>query len=443
MKRKDFFYVALLFALVAIVVLLYITPTIENYVDSSQIVSSTNNPLRILVLTCTGTQQQHNDVVSKIKNTFQKNYPSIQYTINDVRNKDYDGSGLTTANYDVVFISTDAPSFHTSPNIGKLVTALTSFVQSGGGIVLSAFASTTIGIVGFSYIDYLPTTARNNEVTNTRTGASTLGQFDSSDPIMTNVSTFDAGTSRFGSQNLNVNPGASIVAKYADGGPLIVKRTVGNARTVTLNFYPASSDVGNVFWNSSTDGATIMVNSILWAGKVNYPPADLFMNPIFDPAFLNVLNYAYAPELNKFLASDMIIQNRSYFPLLWTNFQNANNRSSNPQLFADYIKNLFGQRNGSVEASSIFNSPQIRKAFIYYNDDRYQFYFLAACRLARTVKPLIELAKIDKNILTRMVDSALKYDKTTKIWLNEVKNQNSNDWNTLVSLAPVFNNALN
>jgi hypothetical protein len=83
---------------------------------------------------------------------------------------------------------------------------------------------------------------------------------------MANVTVFNAGTSRYGSQSFTLNSGATTVAFYADGGPLVVKRTIGTARAVSLNFYAPSSDARSDFWTASTHGARLIANAIVWTG---------------------------------------------------------------------------------------------------------------------------------------------------------------------------------
>ncbi len=84
---------------------------------------------------------------------------------------------------------------------------------------------------------------------------------------MANVSTFNNGTAGYGTTSFTLTSGATIVASFTDGGPLVVKRTIGTARTVALNFYAPSSTARADFWTASTHGDRLMANAILWTGK--------------------------------------------------------------------------------------------------------------------------------------------------------------------------------
>jgi len=62
--------------------------------------------------------------------------------------------------------------------------------------------------------------------------------------------------------------GATVVAEYTTGAPLIIRaENVGpaNTRRVFLNFYPPSIDARDDFWDTTSDGDQIMRNALLWA----------------------------------------------------------------------------------------------------------------------------------------------------------------------------------
>lgn len=218
-----------------------------------------SDSVRVVFLSATGVELRDSDVRTKINAAVALLYPSVSVTITTITDRTTNGSTVTTANYDVAFVVT-SQSFSNS----ALGTALNNFVAAGGGLVMTAFAMTTVPIPGFSYANYAPVLSGGS---NNRTGSSTLGTFTASDPLMSNVSTFNNGTSGFGATTLTLASGATVVASFTDGGQLVVKRVIGTARTVVLNFYAPSSDARSDFWTASTDGGRLMANAILWAGK--------------------------------------------------------------------------------------------------------------------------------------------------------------------------------
>lgn len=82
-----------------------------------------------------------------------------------------------------------------------------------------------------------------------------------SSPLLAGVSAFNGGTSNF-MEAVTLAPGSTQVAHWNDGGstPLVAY----NAHSVGLNFYPPSSDIRSDFWDSSTDGATLLANALLF-----------------------------------------------------------------------------------------------------------------------------------------------------------------------------------
>ena len=96
----------------------------------------------------------------------------------------------------------------------------------------------------------------------------TLGSVTSNDPIMNGragvITSFDGGSSSYHAI-ATVATGAMLSATWSDGTPLVAYRTNKTGRVVSLNFYPVSSDVRGDFWQSSTQGATIIANALYWA----------------------------------------------------------------------------------------------------------------------------------------------------------------------------------
>ena len=149
-------------------------------------------------------------------------------------------------------------------NIG-MGNVLADYVDGGGGLVVAAFAFATIsyGIDGrIATGGYLPfirnSTASGTELTLVK---DLPGHF-----LLQGVSTFDGGAMSF-HNDTSLASGASLVAHWSNGQPLIGTKEIGGHRVVGLNMWPVSSDAYSGGWLSSTDGGRIMANALLWAAN--------------------------------------------------------------------------------------------------------------------------------------------------------------------------------
>ena len=201
----------------------------------------------------------YSDVISKITSAKNTLYPGKTLTITQNNNSAYVGSDLTTSNFDCVLIWSDGSYSNTS-----LGTNLNSYITAGGGFVICVFANASVALpITFSYTN-TPTVFPGNQNAG---GGLTLGTYTSSDPLMLGVTSFNIGTAGYGANGLTLQSGATTVAQYSNGNILVAKKTIGTARTVSLNFFPPSSTVRSDFWSSSTNGGELMCNAIIWAGK--------------------------------------------------------------------------------------------------------------------------------------------------------------------------------
>jgi hypothetical protein len=197
------------------------------------------------------------DVITKITTAKNSLYPGYTLTITQNNSTSYTGSDLLTSNFDTVFIWTDAAYNST------LGTNLNNFVTSGGGLVICTFANASVSITNFTYTN-CPIVYPNNQ----SAGANlTLGTYTSSDPLMNGVTSFNIGSAGYGASGLTLQSGATSVASYSNGNNLVAKKTIGSARTVSLNFFPPSSSARSDFWTASTNGDRLMTNAIMWTGK--------------------------------------------------------------------------------------------------------------------------------------------------------------------------------
>mmetsp|Transcript_20594 Transcript_20594/g.28900 ORF Transcript_20594/g.28900 Transcript_20594/m.28900 type:complete len:255 (+) Transcript_20594:134-898(+) len=156
----------------------------------------------------------------------------------------------------------------TSDDIGNV---LSDYVDCGGGVVLGVFTTAGFPLKGkWAETDKDPITPKSQ------------GELKSvgiefkikSHPIAKNVHSWKCGTCGYYSTG-SVAPGANLIATYEGTNiPAIVEHK--NHKVLALNIYPPSSDARNDFWDASTDGARLLVNSLKYiAGHYTGPDLDL------------------------------------------------------------------------------------------------------------------------------------------------------------------------
>ncbi|KAJ3424156.1 btb/poz domain-containing protein [Anaeramoeba flamelloides] len=183
--------------------------------------------------------------------------------------------------------------FHNSSLLGD---RLASFVDSGGGIVISAYPSLLLENGD------LTSTSTNNETEKENSNenffkseflggriteksflpvakgkllkASHLKMGNKNfpnHPILKNVHDFNGGNSSLHCNlSLSTDGNSQIISEWEDSTPLIAikKKNPKAGYVVVLNFCPLSSNVGTSnFWLHSTDGNVILCNSIIFASK--------------------------------------------------------------------------------------------------------------------------------------------------------------------------------
>src|SRR5262249_40548192 len=95
----------------------------------------------------------------------------------------------------------------------------------------------------------------------------TLIKDDPQHAILQNVNSFDGGSSSYYNTPISIASGATLVAHWSNGQPLVGTREISAGRVVGLNFFPPSSAGSSGFWGSRTDGAQLMANALTWAGS--------------------------------------------------------------------------------------------------------------------------------------------------------------------------------
>ncbi|HSW44967.1 MAG TPA: S8 family serine peptidase, partial [Phycisphaerae bacterium] len=151
---------------------------------------------------------------------------------------------------------------------------LADYVDGGGGVVVAVFANTIVRTYVNLYgrfskdnyfcIDY-PTPAHACPLISYSPAAlgTVLNPFH---PAIQGVRSFNGGYQSFRPYSSYLAPGASLVASWSDGAPLVAAREVRGTPRVDLGMYPVSSDVDEWFWNASTDGAALLANSLAHTG---------------------------------------------------------------------------------------------------------------------------------------------------------------------------------
>ena len=223
---------------------------------------SPTGTVRVNIVAASETASWFTDVVTKITTAKNSLYPSTTLNITQTNNAAYAGADLTTANYSCVFIWSDGSYSNTA-----LGTALNNYVAAGGGLVICVFACASVQLpTTFNYTNTPIVFAGNQTM-----ASSSLGTYTSGDPLMLGVTTFNPGTSKYGAGGLTTQSGATVVARYNDNNVLVAKKDIvtgGNtARTVALNFFPPSSASRSDLWVASTNGAELMCNAIIYAGR--------------------------------------------------------------------------------------------------------------------------------------------------------------------------------
>jgi Immunoglobulin I-set domain/Immunoglobulin domain/Protein of unknown function (DUF642) len=162
--------------------------------------------------------------------------------------------------YSEVLVYSDA-AFNDSVGMGNV---LADYVDAGGGLVVATFGFNDGSLQGrLATGGYLPLTTGG-----TTSGTElTLVADQPSHPILNGVTSFNGGSSSF--HNLvSTTPGASLVAHWTDGQPLVATKQLTLGRVVALNFYPPSSNARSDFWQASTKGGLLMANALLYASPV-------------------------------------------------------------------------------------------------------------------------------------------------------------------------------
>ncbi len=172
--------------------------------------------------------------------------------------------------YQSVLAYSDSGGFNDTVGLGNV---LADYLDQGGGMALATFAfysTSPLGIQGRLVTgSYLPFTTASQA-----TGSGlTLVKDLPSHPLLDAVASFNGGSSSYQNSSISIAAGATLVGHWSNGQPLVGARDIGAGHFAGLNFFPPSSLSRSDFWVSSTDGARLMANALLWSGKI--PPTIL------------------------------------------------------------------------------------------------------------------------------------------------------------------------
>jgi len=188
--------------------------------------------------------------------------------------------------YDAVLVFSNL-RFNDPDALGNV---LADYLDRKGGVVVATHSFSDDGISGLGGRivsgGYLPLSAGSIQYS----PHLTLVRDQAGHALLQNVSTFDGGlgSTRNG---VTLTSGATLVAHWTGGTPLIATAESAGHRVVGLNFWPPSDDVDLYGWQSDTDGGTLMANALLWAGHQVHNPASQILVFSESPAgdFTNAL----------------------------------------------------------------------------------------------------------------------------------------------------------
>ncbi len=177
----------------------------------------------------------------------------------------------TLSQYAAVFVYSDE-SF---ADAGTLGNNLATYVSGGGGVVLAVCALGSVDLGGnFASGGYLPV-----NVGQLQTGPNmTLAADLPANPILTGVTSFNGGTASWNNA-VSIASGATQVAHWSSGTPLVVTKASGSGMVVALNFYPVSITMRSDFWLTSTSGAQLMGNALRYASGAYSNPVTTITTP--------------------------------------------------------------------------------------------------------------------------------------------------------------------
>jgi hypothetical protein len=163
----------------------------------------------------------------------------------------YDGSTITTSNYDVVMMWTNGAQTGSATLSSNLI----NFISSGGNVVTGVFLW-SIYPSGFDH-NQITAFQKTDSQSHPAGGSITITSPTTiTNGIGTTMPTF------FDNGNPSLSTGATLLATYSDGDSLLAVKNVGSSTLVSINAFPSNI-------NNSTATITKMFgNAILYSAGV-------------------------------------------------------------------------------------------------------------------------------------------------------------------------------
>lgn len=165
-------------------------------------------------------------------------------------------------------------SFSAFADATNLANNLAAYVDAGGGVVVAgtAWGNAPVSVTQL-HADFTRYHVIIPEYETVWGPQAYLGTVHvPNHPIMHGITSFNGGPESLRPKG-DITSGALRIADWSDGRVLVAVKVINGHRRADLGFYPVSSDVKNCGWVSSTDGAQLIANSLLWvcgAGASNW-----------------------------------------------------------------------------------------------------------------------------------------------------------------------------
>lgn len=157
--------------------------------------------------------------------------------------------------FKAVLVFTDNGGFASASAVGNL---LADYVDAGGGVVDAVFSHGTVAVGGRWQSDGYSALVGTSQTSGSALTLGTIAVPDS--PILAGVNSFSGGASF--RTIATVRDGATLIASWSNGDPLVAVAGGRTGHVVSLNFFPPSSDARSDLWTASTDGAKLLANSL-------------------------------------------------------------------------------------------------------------------------------------------------------------------------------------
>ena len=160
--------------------------------------------------------------------------------------------------YTAVMAFTD----YAAQNADLLGNNLADYVDGGGGVVQAVFSfHTSIPIGGRWQSDGYSPLTYGSQNSGTELYLGTV--YEPGHAVLANVESFSGGTASY-HNTVNLAGGATLIADWTNGVPLIAEQTGFGGGIIGLNFYPPSDRSRSDFWRTSTDGDLLMANALVY-----------------------------------------------------------------------------------------------------------------------------------------------------------------------------------